>query len=52
MVKIKEQLVDTEDVCEAVLAKVFGEDALYDLDTYDKYSSIIEETCLYLKGDN
>lgn len=28
MIKIGEQIVDSEDVCEAVLGKVFGEDTL------------------------
>lgn len=51
MIKIKEQVVDSEEVCEAVLGKVFGEDAMFSLDEYDKLCTLIEETLLHLKGE-
>lgn len=52
MIKIKEQIVDSEEVCEAVLGKVFGEDTMFSLDEYDKYCTLIEETLMHLKGEN
>lgn len=51
MIKIREQIVDSEEVCEAVLGKVFGEDTMFSLDEYDKFCSLIEQTLLYLKGE-
>lgn len=49
MIKIKEQSVDSEDICEAVLGKVFGEDHMFSLDEYDTLCTVIEQTLLHLK---
>lgn len=51
MIKIKEQIVNSEDVCEAVLDKVFGENAIHSIDMYDLYCTLVEETLMYLKGE-
>lgn len=52
MIEIKEQVVDSEDVCEAVLDKVFGENAIHSIDMYNLYCTLIEETLMHLKGEN
>lgn len=44
MIKIKQQVVDTDDICEKVLTDVFGEDCMFSLDEYDKLCTIIEKT--------
>ena len=44
MIKIKQQIVDTDDICEKVLTDVFGEDCMFSLDEYDKLYTIIEKT--------
>lgn len=51
MIKIKEQSIDSEDVCEAVLGKVFGEDCTFSIDEYDALCTVIEQTLLHLKDD-
>lgn len=50
-IKIKEQTVDSEDICEAVLGKVFGEDHMFSLDEYDTLCTVIEQTLLHLQDD-
>ena len=47
--KIKEQIVDSEDIIRRVLEKVFTDDPNWDIETYDEYCTIIEETLLCLK---
>lgn len=49
--KIKEQIVDSENICEKVLAKVFGDNAMFSIDEYDRYCTLIEETLVCLKGE-
>ncbi len=44
MLKIKEQVVDSEVICETVLSEVFGDDAIFDPDEYDTLCTIIEKT--------
>ena len=44
MIKIKQQVVDTDDICEKVLTDVFGEDRMFSVDEYDKLCTIIEKT--------
>lgn len=44
MLKIKEQIVDTEVICETVLSEVFGDDAIFGLDEYNTLCTIIEKT--------
>ena len=44
MLKIKEQVVDTEAICETVLSEVFGDDAIFDIDEYDTLCTVIEKT--------
>ena len=44
MIKIKQQVVDTDDICEKVLTDVFGEDCTFSIDEYDKLCTIIEKT--------
>ena len=44
MIKIKQQIVDTDDICEKVLTDVFGESCIFSVDEYDKLCTIIEKT--------
>ena len=44
MIKIKQQTVDTDDICEKVLSDVFGDDQTFSLDEYDMLCTIIEKT--------
>ena len=43
MIKIKQQTVESDDICEKVLTDVFG-DRLFSLDEYDTLCTIIEKT--------
>ena len=49
--KIKKQIIDSEDICKKVLTKVFGDDTIFDIDEYDTYCTLIEETLLLLKEE-
>lgn len=49
MIKIKEQNVDSEDICKVVLGKVFGEDCIFGIKEYDELCTVIEQTLLHLK---
>lgn len=51
MIKIKQQVVDADDICEKVLADVFGEDCMFSVDEYDTLCTIIEKT-LASVGEN
>ncbi len=44
MIKIKQQTVEADDICEKVLTDVFGDGHLFSLDEYDKLCTIIEKT--------
>ena len=44
MLKIKEQVVDTEVICETVLSEVFGDDVIFDIAKYDTLCRIIKKT--------
>lgn len=44
MIKIKQQTVETDDICEKVLTDVFGDDSTFSCDTYDMLCTIIEKT--------
>ena len=44
MIKIKQQVVDTDNICEKVLTDVFGEDCMFSIDEYDTLRTIIEKT--------
>lgn len=44
MIKIKQQVVNADDICEKVLADVFGEDCMFSVDEYDTLCTIIEKT--------
>lgn len=44
MLKIKEQVVNTEVICETVLSEVFGDDAIFAPDEYNTLCTIIEKT--------
>lgn len=44
MLKIKEQVVNTEVICETVLSEVFGGDAIFAPDEYNTLCTIIEKT--------
>ena len=44
MIKIKQQVVDSDDICEKVLTDVFGEDRMFSLDEYNTLCTIIEKT--------
>lgn len=47
--KIKEQIVNPEVICETVLTKVFGDDCTFDPYDYKVYCTLIEETLASLK---
>lgn len=47
MIKIKQQVADTDDIYEKVLTDVFGEECMFSLDEYDKLFTIIEKTLAY-----
>lgn len=49
--KIKEQVVDSEDIIRRVLDKVFPDEPTFDIDTYDEYCVLIEETLMCLKEE-
>ena len=51
MMKIKEQVVDSEDIIRRVLDKVFPDEPTFDIDTYDEYCMLIEETLMCLKEE-
>ena len=44
MIKIKQQVVDADDICEKVLTDVFGEDCMFSVDEYNTLCTIIEKT--------
>ena len=44
MIKIKQQTVESDDICEKVLTDVFGDDRIFSLDVYDTLCTIIEKT--------
>ena len=44
MIKIKQQVADTDDICEKVLTDVFGENCMFSIDEYDTLCTIIEKT--------
>lgn len=43
MIKIKQQVADTDDICEKVLTDVFGEGYMFSIDEYDTLCTIIEK---------
>lgn len=49
IMKIKEQIVDSEDIIRRVLEKVFPDNPTWDIETYNEYCMLIEETLLCLK---
>lgn len=44
MIKIKQQVVYADDICEKVLTDVFGEDCMFSVDEYNTLCTIIEKT--------
>ena len=48
MIKIKQQVADTDDICEKVLTDVFGEIWMFSIDEYDTLCTIIEKTLAYV----
>ena len=44
MIKIKQQVVNAEDIYEKVLADVFGEDCMFSIDEYDTLCTIMDKT--------
>ena len=48
MIKIKQQIVDTDDICEKVMTDVFGENCMFSIDEYDTLCTIIEKTLAYV----
>lgn len=44
MIKIKQQVADTDDICEKVITDVFGENCMFSIDEYDTLCTIIEKT--------
>lgn len=50
--KIAAHTVDVEDIIRKVLTKVFPEDPTWDVETYNEYCTLIEETLICLKEEN
>lgn len=50
--KIAAQTVDVENILCNVLTKVFPDDLTLDVETYNEYCTLIEETLLCLKEEN
>ena len=48
MIKIKQQIVDSDDICEKVMTDVFGENCMFSIDEYDTLCTIIEKTLVCL----
>lgn len=44
MIEIKQQTVETDDICEKVLTDVFVDGSTFSCDTYDMLCTIIEKT--------
>lgn len=44
MIEIKQQVVDSDDICKKVLTEVFGENCVFSIDEYDTLCTIIEKT--------
>lgn len=44
MIKIKQQVVDADEIYEKVITDVFGEDCVFDVDEYDTLCTIIDKT--------
>ena len=43
MIKIKQQTVESDDICKKVLTDVFGDSKVFSLDEYDTLCTIIEK---------
>ena len=50
--KIAAQTVDVEDIICKVLTKIFPEDLTWDIEIYNEYCTLIEETLICLKEEN
>lgn len=50
--KISKQIIDSEEIISNVLSKVFPDDPIWDIETYDEYCTIIEQTLLCLKQED
>ena len=50
--KIAAHTVDVEDIICKVLTKVFSENPTWDIETYNEYCMLIEETLICLKEEN
>ena len=48
MIKIKQQIVNSDDICEKVMTDVFGEECVFSIDEYDTLCTIIEKTLVCL----
>lgn len=44
MIEIKQQYVETDDICKKVLTDVFGDDSTFSCNDYDMLCTIIEKT--------
>ena len=44
MIKIKQQVVDIDNICEKVLTDVFGDGHMFSVDEYNTLCTIIEKT--------
>lgn len=44
MIKIKQQTVESDDICEKVLTDIFGNGHTFSFDEYDTLCTIIEQT--------
>ena len=49
--KIKQQIVHSHDIIRRVLTKLFPDEPTWDIESYDEYCMLIEETLLCLKEE-
>ena len=52
MIEIKQQTVETDDICEKVLTDIFGDDHVFSCDEYDMLCTIIEKTLTYVSKNS
>ena len=48
MIEIKQQTVETNDICEKVLTDMFGNGHVFSCDEYDMLCTIIEKTLAFV----
>ena len=48
MIEIKQQTIETDNICEKVLTDVFGDGHVFSCDEYGMLCTIIEKTLAYV----